>query len=90
MAFNLENFSFVFSCVYSFLFTFLSCSTGILKSCATKSSNLVTAARLLTLFFGLVETSLGDPLNHSPIVDTRERAASSGVTEETERLSGRR
>lgn len=43
----------VFACVYSFMFTFLSCCTGILSSCAAKSSNFVDMLTVDMFFFFL-------------------------------------
>lgn len=98
MALYLVNYFFVFACVYSFVFTFLSCSTVILNSCMAKTSTFVTIALMLTLFFGHFETSLEDPFNYNSIVYiceqllelgaldsplTNKPDVSSGVTEET-------
>lgn len=58
VAFHLEYF-----CVYLFMFSFLSYCTSILNPCTAMSSNLVTAA-LLLIFFGLFETTVGDPFSH--------------------------
>lgn len=65
VALHLEYFSFAYLFIY---FVILSFSTGILNSWLCNISNLVTVALLLTLLFGLFETTVGDHFSHGPIV----------------------